>query len=241
MPWWVGVGLEPGQLPVADGLEGETAQPDDGADDGDRPGRSPLQQASLDREAGQPQDQGLEQVDGPQRVEVLVPLRAVQQVAVARVLWLAAVARANIDGQPQAPDDRGDRERRAAPGLAVPDRADQPDQGDQGDADAPCGVHHAVLAGLQRDRERDSHHDQQRGRRGQQGDGERPGGQAAHRAFRACRTARIWSTPIRPSSKASAPPARYSRQRRICSSLRISLMAGRFCSKFSSQARMVRT
>jgi hypothetical protein len=45
------VGLEPGQLPVAGGFEGEAAQPDGGAEDGDRAGRGPLQHADLDREA----------------------------------------------------------------------------------------------------------------------------------------------------------------------------------------------
>jgi hypothetical protein len=100
------IGLEPGQLPVADGLEEETDSEQDRADDGERAGRGPLEHARLDRQAGHPQDQRLEQVDGPQRVEVLVAVGLAQQVTVPRVLGLAAVTRADVDGQPQPPDDR---------------------------------------------------------------------------------------------------------------------------------------
>ena len=55
-------------------------------------GRGPLEHVNSrpgSEKTGHPQDQGLQQVDSPQRVEVLFPLRAAQQVAVARVLSLA--------------------------------------------------------------------------------------------------------------------------------------------------------
>ena len=68
-----------------------------------------------------------------------------------------------------------------------------------------------------------------------------PNGPAGMPLTLVCRTARIWSTPIRPSSKASALPARYRRQTRTCSAVRSLAISGRLASKLSSQARMVRT
>ncbi len=237
------VGLEPGQLPVADGLEDEAAQPHRAADGGDRAGRGALQHAGLDGQAGHPQGQGLEQVDRTQRVQVPVALGRGEQVAVARVLAFAVVAPGHVRGQPQAPDDRDGQQQVAARGLPVPGRGEQAGHRGQRDAEAPRRVHHGMPADLQGHGERDGHHDQQRGRRDQQREAERAERDAAHRAVRPGRsglTARIWSTPIRPSSKARAPPARYRRHRRTCSGVRSWVMAAAFCSKLPSQARMVR-
>jgi hypothetical protein len=175
-------GLEPGQLPVADGLEDEPAQPDEGTDHHERARRGPLEHAGLDRDGGQPQDQGLQQVDDPQRVEVLVPPGAAEQVTVARVLALSVVAPADVGGQPQAPQDGGGQQRVAACGLAVPNRAEQGGHGGQGQADAPRGVDHAVPSGLYGHGERHGHHHQQRAAGDEKRDAERAGFEPAHRS-----------------------------------------------------------
>ena len=182
------------------------------------PAAARSEHAGLNRNGGQPQDQGLEQVDGAQRVSVRISLGPGQQVAVARVLVLAAVPPADVGGQPDAPQHRGGQQHVPAGGLAVASRGEQADQGDQGQADTPGRVDHAVPARPQGHGEGDGHHDQQRGRAGEKREAERTGPDAA--GHRAGRTARIWSTPIRPFSKDSAPPARYRRQTRTCSGVR---------------------
>ena len=85
-----------------------------------------------------------------------------EHVGVARVLGLAVVAPADVGGEPQAPQDRGGQEEGAAGGVAVAEGDEERGQGGQGDADAPGGVHHGVLAGLEGDEEGDALQDQQR-------------------------------------------------------------------------------
>ena len=218
-PWFPGSALK--RASCQSPADSKTKPPShrSGADDGERAGRGALQHAGLDREAGQPQDRGLKQVDGAERVGVRVARGPAEQVPVAGVLALAMIAPGDVAGQAQTPDDRGGQEQVAAGRLAVPGRGEQADHAGQGDAETPRGVDHAVLVDSSGDREGDGHHDQERGRGVIR---VRPNGPARYAAHRACLTARIWSTPIRPSSKASAPPARYRRQTRTCSAVRSS-------------------
>ena len=89
---------------------------------------------------------------------------------------------------------------------------------DRRETEAPGDVDHRVPAEPQGDHEGHAEHDEHREDRRRQGRGERRPGEVRHQRVRTRgrwlrpsvvgRTMRIWSTPIRPSSNASAPPTR---------------------------------
>ena len=146
-----------------------------------------------------------------------LPCSFVEHRGVARVLALAAVALVHVPRQPQTPDGHDDEQRQPSPAGAVTD--DGGHGRDDDEAESPRGVDDADPAlAVPLD-----------GRRGhQQDDGEQrePSDRKEVRAVEhhgparrthrlevgpppwSGRTARIWSTPIRPSRKAIAPPTR---------------------------------
>ena len=181
-------------------------------------------------------DAGLRQVDlaqhgGGHRARRVV---VAEHLRVARVLALPVVAPADVDRQAQAPD-RHEREHDGAHhGVADAEhaRGHVRDHGDDHEAQAPRHVDDAVPPGQARDDQRRREHHDDAGHRGREQEAEggqvegrshEPGVPASERARNdqssrvagmplrprsVGRARRIWSTPMRFSSNASAPPAR---------------------------------
>lgn len=223
LPLVGGVGLEPGELVVPDPLEGQPDRPQD------RTRPSPPDQGpgqvlrGLHRQRDQPDQCALEQVDLAQGVELGVAGGLGEHLLVAWVLPVAAPAPPDVDGEPQAPDHRQHGHHQAPRAVALTGREAVRDEGDGGEPDAPGDVDDAVDALPEGDGEGDQHDGECGAGRARESARERGPGEATHRCASyqsrrvgsiaalpvlSGRTHRIWSTPMRRSSNARAPPTR---------------------------------
>lgn len=228
LPLVGGVGLEPGELGVTDRLEGQPDRPQQHPRPGPPGERRGEVLRGLDRERDEPDQRALEEIHLAQGVQLRVPGGLGQHLLVTRVLSVALPAPPDVDREAQPPDhgQRGDEQ--SAGFVALARREAVGDQRDGGEPDAPGDVDDPVHALLQGDGEGDEHDAECGDGRAREPARERGPGEAAHRfssgpsgAYQSRRVAgiaaeptasgrtdRIWSTPIRRSSNARAPPTR---------------------------------
>src|SRR5699024_4802998 len=109
------------------------------------------------------------------------------------------------------------------------------------ETEPPTDVDDAVSAQAHAHREDGEHQGGQDGRAHGQVEQESGGVDHARVPAWSGRRSRIWSTPMRPSSKARAPPARYRRHMRARSGPARAVNSSKRVSNVSSQARAVRT
>ncbi len=222
----VGVVAEAGQLEVSDGLEDEPDRPD-----GDAEPEHPRQATGRDhrelhRQGDEPHDEALREVDVQCGIRRLVAVGALEHRGIPRVLVLAARAQEDVGREAQSPDGRESEREPAPERVARAHRGEVCRERDRDEAEPPAHVHHGVLADAQGDEEEGAEDDDDGERAERQeagegcavearhGSGRHGGGHHARTGGRPLRpsaverTMRIWSTPIRPSSKARAPPTR---------------------------------
>ncbi len=205
-----GVGLERLELRVTDRLEGDADGPQEQTHDGDGGDAAARGCADLDGQRDEPHGKALHEVDLADRDPGGVALLLGQHLLVARVLTLARVAARDVPRQSQPPQGDDHDERQPTPPGPVTDQGGH--HGDDDEAETPRRVDDAdsALPGAD-DRGRRHEDDDREERKACDSQEVRPAeghDQAVGRCGgspevpRSGRTARIWSTPMRPSRKA---------------------------------------